>query len=462
MKDQQDFHRQRVDQIAEKVRDARERGESPALYHGQSHSARPDDFADEEQIHLEQLDHVIAVDQDAMTITVEPDVTMRELVDAAMDHGMIPHVVPEFPAITVGGGIQGAAGESSCFRYGLFGKQARRFEIVTGDGEIVEVSPEEDAELFHGQFGAYGSLGILTAVELELLPSSDYVELTYYRVDGFQAAVDLIRERCDDPAPDYIDAIMFGPDRGVVMVGERTDTADHPVKRFTRARDEWFYLHADAVSREHAEHTETIPIRDYFFRYDIGSFWTLKGLFDGSPLPFNRLTRTLLHPILDTETAYGALIHAGNLSSTIMLQDIITPVDETAGFMDWITDRFGIFPLWMLPMAPDRRSPLAPNHLEADLTINVGIWGTPRTDVDIREAKQELEERATAIGARKTLYAQQFLSEEAFWSIYDRDRYTDLRDRYGAAVFTDVYTATHTDELPPPSRIKAVRALLGL
>ncbi len=454
-------HQRRVERIARKVTEAGERGERPIIYHGQSHSARPDDFEDDAKIHIEQLDHIIDVDEQGGSITVEPDITMRELLEAALEHGYVPHVVPEFPTITVGGGIQGGAGESSCFRYGLFGKQATRFEIVTGDGEIIEATPEENSDLFNSVFGSYGSLGILTEVEMDLLPATAYVELTYHRVDSYKDAVETMEDLTDEEDIHYIDGIMFAPDRGVIMAGRRTDEKDHPVERFTRPWDEWFYIHADRVSTENETHTVTIPIRDYFFRYDIGAFWTVRYGFSELHLPFNRLTRTILRPFTDTETAYMAGVHEGHYTSKFVLQDIITPHEETADFMDWIEENLSIFPLWLLPMQPDTQSDLAPSNLDTDFAINVGIWGLPETNRDIATVKKDLEQKAAEIGARKTLYAQQFYTEDEFWSIYDRDWYTDIRQRYDAdEVFTDVYDITYTDELPKPSTKAGIKAMI--
>jgi FAD/FMN-containing dehydrogenase len=41
---------------------------------------------------------------------------MDKLVKATLKYGLVPPVVTEFPGITVGGAIQGAAAETSSFR----------------------------------------------------------------------------------------------------------------------------------------------------------------------------------------------------------------------------------------------------------------------------------------------------------------------------------------------------------
>lgn len=466
MTDTYEAHRDRVQQIAEKVKDARQRHEQPTIYHGSDHSVRPTDYSDDERIHVERLDHFIDVDEDAGTVVMEPDITMRELVDEALEHGLVPKVVPEFPTITVGGAIQGGAGESSSFRCGLVHQTCDRLELVTGEGDIVQATAEENSDLFHGTACSYGSLGILTQVRMELEPASEYVRLTYHPVDGFEDALDLLQETTGQDI-DYLDAIMFGPDHGVVMVGEQTDgSEDLPVERFTRARDEWFYLHARDVS-QHDQHQELVPIRDYFFRYDIGAFWAIRNGFEELHMPFNRVTRTLLHPFMNTAAGYDSGIHGANLSSVYIIQDLLTPQENTLELLEWVDGRIGVYPLWLLPIIPDADARLSPNHQDTDLIINIGIWGPPATDEDPETLKHDLEDEATRLGARKTLYAQQFYTEDDFWDIYDQEWYDGLREEYGASgVFHNVYEVTHVDELPTPRLVDGIipmwRSVLGL
>ena len=46
----------------------------------------------------------------------------------------------------------------------------RAFDVVTGDGRLLHVTPDEHADLFWGLRGGKGTLGIVCSVELELLP----------------------------------------------------------------------------------------------------------------------------------------------------------------------------------------------------------------------------------------------------------------------------------------------------
>ena len=53
--------------------------------------------------------------------------------------------------------------------YGMAIDQVRAIEVVTGDGELRRVTPTEHPELFFGLRGAKGMLGIVTAIEFDLV-----------------------------------------------------------------------------------------------------------------------------------------------------------------------------------------------------------------------------------------------------------------------------------------------------
>ena len=71
-------------------------------------------------------------------------------------------VITEFPGITVGGAITGGALESSSFRHQHFADALVSLQVVTANGQIVECSNTENADLFFGIRGSYGTLGRVT------------------------------------------------------------------------------------------------------------------------------------------------------------------------------------------------------------------------------------------------------------------------------------------------------------
>src|SRR3990167_5601697 len=248
------------------------------IYHGSTNSTRSLRFENGKVVDISKLNRVITVDVGERYVLVEPNVSMDTLVECTLQYGLVPPVVMEFPGITVGGGIQGGAGESSSFKYGLFHDSCLEYEIILGNGEIITASPTKNEDLFYGTACSYGSLGVITLVRLRLVPAKKFVHLAYHVTKSSDEAVNLIEKKVGE-AVNFVDGIIFTKDRGVIMVGKFSDKNDLPVSTFSRRSDELFYLHADKISQRYETYEEIIPIKDYLFRYDRGGFWVGRYVF---------------------------------------------------------------------------------------------------------------------------------------------------------------------------------------
>jgi Delta24-sterol reductase len=277
--------------ISRRVQWFYERKQPFRIYHGSTNSTRQPQYTRRNVIDTSPLSNIIKVDEQTKTALVEPNVPMDRLVRETIKYGLIPPVVMEFPGITVGGGFSGTSGESSSYKYGLFNNIFNWIEIVLADGKIVIASNSEEPDLFRGSAGSFGTLGVVTLLEIQLIRSKQYVELTYYPVSSVTQAIGRIEEATEDNDNQYVDGIMFGTDRGVIMSGRLTDLLRTDVKaqRFARARDPWFYLHAHRLVKNGSDPvTVAIPIVDYLFRYDRGGFWVGAYAFKYFVTPFNR------------------------------------------------------------------------------------------------------------------------------------------------------------------------------
>lgn len=256
-----DEHKKKVEAISARVRQLHAAGVPIRIYHGSTNSTRTLRFNKNEIVDISNLNQVLSVDLKRRTALVEPNIPMDLLVKKLGKYGLVPAVVPEFPGITIGGAIAGGSGESSSFRHGLVQTQALKCEVVLGSGEIVQASPTQRPDLFLGLGATCGSLGILTAIELALVPATKFVGLEYVPVRSFEEAVARMLEFSTDEA-DFVDCILFSKFKGIVMIGRRSDKPDRPIKKFRHAWNEWFYLHAEKMFNRGGG-SETIPLVDY-------------------------------------------------------------------------------------------------------------------------------------------------------------------------------------------------------
>lgn len=433
------------------MRDFFARGQKVKIYHGSTNSTRAQKFEKNKFVDVSRLDRVVEINTAENYALVEPNVPMDKLVEATLPHSLVPPVVMEFPGITVGGGIQGGAGESSSFRHGLFNETCLEYEIVLGNGEILIASPTQNEDLFYGTACSYGSLGVITLVKLRLRPAKEFVRLAYHAVPSFDEAIRLTERKVGE-AVDFVDAVLFAKNRGVVMVGSFADKSDLPVSTFSRASDEWFYLHADAISRKSSLYEELIPTRDYLFRYDRGAFWMGTYGFRVLRMPFNRFTRFIFNPFLKTRELYQSL-HAADFSQRYVIQDIGVPKKSAVKLLEYVADVLKVYPIWFVPLRVATREKLAASFLQTDLVVSVGVWGEVNEKYSrFVEINRALEKEISDLEGRKWLYAHQYYSREEFWRIYDRTSYEVLREKYFAnSVFPDIYDKTKVVEKYNPS-----------
>ena len=442
-------HKHAVEEIAARVQRYFQRREPFRINHGSTNSTRPTLHQRTNMVDISALSQVLSINSKAKTALVEPNVPMDRLVEATLKHGLIPPVVMEFPGITAGGGFSGTGGESSSFKYGYFNETVNSIEIVLGNGDIVTASEKENADLFHGASGAVGSLGIVTMLELRLISAKKYVKATYHSVRSIPEAIEEVKSKTLNSALDFVDGILYSKEHGVVITGSLVDdlpvTAD--VQRFSHASDPWYYLHVQGKTLRSVEPvTQYIPLAEYLFRYDRGGFWVGASAFEYFKFPFNHFTRWLLDDFLHTRMLYKAL-HASDQSKTYMVQDLALPYSTVEKFIEYTTESFGIWPLWLCPLRQTRLPTLHPHCHETEADgktlkpmLNVGLWGIcPAARDQIAAKNRELEGKIRELGGMKWLYAHTYYNESEFWEMFDRRWYDGLRKKYHAESLPSVW-----------------------
>ena len=448
-------HKDAVEKIAASVRHYFERREPFRIYHSSTNSTRQTPHHRQNTVDISALSQVLNIDTESKTALVEPNVPMDRLVEATLKHGLIPPVVMEFPGITVGGGFAGTGGESSSFKYGYFNETVNLVEIILGNGDVVTASDKQHSDLFYGASGAVGSLGIITLLQVQLMEAKKYVKVTYQPTRSISEAVEKIKQKALDPTLDYLDGILFSKEHGVIITGCLTDDLPDTaqVQRFSKAKDPWYYLHVkEKTSRRTKPVAEYIPLLEYLFRYDRGGFWVGTSAFEYFNIPFNRFTRWFLDDFLHTRMLYRAL-HASGDSRDYIVQDLALPYSTVERFVDYTTESFGIWPLWLCPLRQSRTPTLHPHFSETEADsqtlkpmLNVGLWGYGPADPDRFVVKnRELEHKLRELGGMKWLYAQTYYDEEEFWEMFDRSWYDGLRRKYNSESLPSVWHKVKVD-----------------
>ncbi|KAI1169645.1 FAD-binding domain-containing protein [Nemania sp. FL0916] len=445
-------HQSTVGRIAKAVQAFYNRQESYRIYHGSTNSTRPRHR--DKTIDISALCNIVEVNRSSSSAIVEPNVPMDKLIAATLQHGLIPPVVMEFPGITVGGGYNGSAGESSSFKHGYFDETVRSVEMILGNGDIVTASKTENPDLFRGAAGALGTLGITTLLELNLIPAKRFVHTFYRRTASIKETIDLISVEIGNADNDYVDAVMFSNTFGVVIIGKQTDDLPNNAKpqTFSSAWDPWYYLHVKSKGNSNTDTSDYVPIAEYLFRWDRGGFWVGNNAFDYFGLiPFNSFTRWFLNDFMHTRMLYRAL-HGSDMSFGYMVQDLSLPYSTAESFIHYTAKELNIWPLWLCPLRETKEPTFHPStklpgpKSSPKPMLNIGLWGLASQDLPsfVRQ-NRHLEHTLEELGGRKVLYAHTYYTEDEFWRLYDRKWYDDLRKKYWAESLPNVYDKIKVD-----------------
>lgn len=438
-------HSEKIKKIAKLVKKHYSTGVGKPIRftHGSTNSTRVQDKSPYYLIDISTLNQILTIDTRHNQAIVEPNVPMDRLVAACLAKGVIPKVVMEFPGITCGGGINGAALEASSVTYGQFNDICTEFEVVLGDGEIVTASRTKNTDLFYGITGSYGTLALLTKITLELIPAKPYVQLSIHPVETAHVINKLTK---DFREYDYLEGIVFTKKDSLIIIGKLSNGKEKlPVKTFSKASDDWFYHYAEKQINKNSVTQILVPLNEYLFRYDRGAFWMGKHAFAAYHMPFNKITRFLLNPFMNTRTMYQGL-HATNLAQDFFIQDYYLPLSKAQKFLTLCIQQLGIFPIWLCPIkATNKPQKMSPHYLAERLLIDIGLWGKPRGSKNIVQVNKTFERYLTEYGGRKMFYADSFYSENEFWKLYDKKWYQRMRKKYKAeAVFPNIWEKIYT------------------
>jgi len=145
---------------------------------GSRHSFNSIADSGEDLVSLEHFDQVLAIDRDRHTVTVGAGIKYGALCEQLHGEGCALHNMASLPHISVAGAIATAT-HGSGDNNGNLATAVAGLELVTGNGEVVQVSRERHGEQFQGMVVGLGGLGIVTKVTLDVVPTFNMRQVVY-------------------------------------------------------------------------------------------------------------------------------------------------------------------------------------------------------------------------------------------------------------------------------------------
>jgi FAD/FMN-containing dehydrogenase len=400
------------------------------------------DDVDAPGLDVSGFDQVLSVDATNRTADVQGMTTYEDLVDATLRHGLMPLVVPQLKTITLGGAVTGLGIESSSFHHGLPHESVIEMEIVTGAGEIVTATPDnEHRDLFYGFPNSYGTLGYALRLKIKLQPVKPFVELRHVRFGSAQELTEAIDKL--GPDADFIDGTVFSPDELYLTLGTFADEAKH-VSDYTGQKIYYRSIQDRNVSprwlNAGTAPADVLTTHAYLWRWDTDWFWCSRAFGVQNPLvrrvwpAAKKRSDVYRHLVaLDKRTQFSARLDRwrGKPPREDVIQDVEVPVERLPEFLEFFDREIGMRPVWLCPLRAQDTWPLYP--LEPGRTyVNVGFWGTvPIPPGRLPEHHNRLIEREVArLEGHKSLYSTAYYTRDDFWRHYDGATYRRLKEEY--------------------------------
>ena len=117
-----------------------------------------------------RLDRFIAFDRTTGILRAEAGVSLDEIIRLVVPHGYFIPTTPGTRYVTLGGAIANDVHGKNHHRAGPFGRHVRALRLARSDGEIREIGPGSEPDLFAATIGGLGLTGMILDAEISLVP----------------------------------------------------------------------------------------------------------------------------------------------------------------------------------------------------------------------------------------------------------------------------------------------------
>ena len=373
-------HADRVRQVADQLA-ARSPGSKITIRKATpSHSIRDPSYkAACHPVDVSGLSNIVCIDVESRRARVEGQVLIGDLSKATLTHGLVPAVVPEFRKFTIAGLINGEGIQSSSHRHGLFTRTVQSMEVLIASGETIEVSTTAHGELFAALRESLGTLGIITAATIDLVPARPYVELTYQRFTSLHSYLDAFHESLGQTA--FHEGVIFGPRMQVLITGEFVDQpGDHRLVTEEPGAP-YFYQRVRSMASSRAVTHEVMHTLSYLSRSERGMWWLLEC---HAGLPVLNETwwgRRYMDKVVAATYDRSGFASSGlstlERDRCLVAQDVAVTLERLGDGIEWVQQHLGVYPIWNCAL---RLREETPNTGGTSHLVDIGVYGEPMAD----------------------------------------------------------------------------------
>lgn len=169
---------------------------------------------------MRSLNRVVSIGSQRMRVRAQAGVTVGELMARLAAHGLGLPVVPGTRHVTVAGAIASDVHGKNHHRDGGFARHVTSLTLCTPTGELLDLDPESEGDLFYGTFGGMGLTGVVVEATLQAEPlERPWVAVDLTRTSGLEETLELMGG--DEPhrySVAWLDLLAKGSGMGRAML----------------------------------------------------------------------------------------------------------------------------------------------------------------------------------------------------------------------------------------------------
>lgn len=423
---------------------------------------------DSTRIRTGQLDHIVQVDEEAMTITAEPAVNMGDITNYLMPRGLALLCQVEMESLTIGGLSMGLGMETNSHNLGWFQESVVQFEIVTAESppRVRKITAKDDPDIFYALPHSVGTLGFLVSVTVKLTRTKPFVRMHYIMTKSAEELCEVMTKlgeadndlkKSGGVPTQFLEATAYSKDTAVVQTGEFCDApTTKEDKAMVNGINWWFkpfyFRHLeDLLLAGHKTYDEIIPLKHYYHRFTRSIFWEIEDMIPFASHPLYRifwgwmgapevsLLKLFQGPVIRRSSVYAHVV-----------QESCMPVRRLTEGLNKFEEWWDIYPLLLFPLRtydrgersgflhPQKRN-LAPGYdTKTESCTPWGVWvdlaayGVPRQvreggTFDAKKTVREFEEWTRDVGGWQCYYTDIFCTRREYREMFDHSLWEKAR-----------------------------------
>jgi cytokinin dehydrogenase len=254
---------------------------------GGGHSQTGQSLSDKIVLDMTSLNGISKVDPDQGMVACQAGLKWRELVQHLAPQHLSPPVLTNNLDVTIAGTLSSAGLGVASWRHGTQADNCLELEVVTGEGDIVRCSEQQNQDLFNAARAGMGQFGVITQALLKIRSHLPRFRSYYLLYDDMPVLLEDLKTVMSDARFDFLESWCVPCPQGFKQVGDTR-----------QAFAEWFFpLHATieidgetgAPSDEKLAglryykhvHTEEGNLVDFFGRLDpLFAIWRRAGFWE--------------------------------------------------------------------------------------------------------------------------------------------------------------------------------------